>query len=341
MRQFLIRASLFVILYIGAAALVRFFAGTDYSWGNDLFTNKKKIVEQQDHKKVYTTLFFGSSRLYRQVDPAIFDSIVNHTPGMRATTSFNFSCSAAYAPELYMLCEHTLRDATGINTVFLELGVTRNFTPGVYSVRGGYWMDRHEFKFSAAAASESYAGNKIRNLALLTSCFAQNCLTIRQVAHRENDTAGMISYSRNGFYSLDEQARLENDTDLINRRYDFLSDTSVLQKQVKDVLEIQRMNFAVPIKNITHYQRLIALKTYCDNRKIQLYFVLPPRMLDKDVVELFRALPEENKIDLSDPVKYPEFYFADYSYDAGHLNQAGAVKFTEAFAKRFCELSLK
>ncbi len=50
---------------------------------------------------------------------------------------------------------------------------------------------------------------------------------------------------------------------------------------------------------------------------------------------MFNHLPEANRLELDLYELYPELYSLDYSFDKGHLNQAGA----EIFSRKFAEIA--
>lgn len=70
-------------------------------------------------------------------------------------------------------------------------------------------------------------------------------------------------------------------------------------------------------------------------KNCKLVFFLSPRMGASQlrvVYPVFEKLNEANRIDMSNPRRFPEFYDVDHSFDDGHMNEKGAAVFSKAFA---------
>ncbi|MCP4459559.1 MAG: hypothetical protein GY816_16280 [Cytophagales bacterium] len=74
----------------------------------------------------------------------------------------------------------------------------------------------------------------------------------------------------------------------------------------------------------------------CKENNITPIYVYPPKK--HRLLGLFKKLPDVNKIDLSDPRKYPEFYSIKNSFDKKHFNGAGATLYSVELAKKLAEI---
>ena len=89
------------------------------------------------------------------------------------------------------------------------------------------------------------------------------------------------------------------------------------------------------------------LYSLCDNmikkyasKGVKVYFYLPARVPFgyKQQITVYNRLPEQNKFDLANPKKYPEFYETKYGFDNFHLNKPGAEMYSYQFAKELSKL---
>jgi len=90
--------------------------------------------------------------------------------------------------------------------------------------------------------------------------------------------------------------------------------------------------------NQTHYQRILDLQRLAEDKGYHLVFILYPKLPPSKYLELipiFELIDTRSKIDLGNPQLYPELYQIDYSFDAGHMNEAGSIIFTIKLANGF------
>src|SRR6185436_943991 len=94
------------------------------------------------HKDEFDTLFIGSSRVYFQISPAIFDRVTRES-GM-PTHSFNFGIGGMYLPETAYLHEQILNlKPRNLRWVFIEYDeLQTKWSPeNQTSRRALYWAD--------------------------------------------------------------------------------------------------------------------------------------------------------------------------------------------------------
>ncbi|MBK6640313.1 MAG: hypothetical protein IPG39_03330 [Bacteroidetes bacterium] len=110
------------------------FLFTSPYYGNELYRQKFEHFTASDSD--YNTVFFGSSRTFRQINPVIFDSLLQDYQ----IKSFNCGAPAVSNPEQYYLYEQFLKNPPpGIHYAFMEL------KPINYISRVNLWTPRNYY----------------------------------------------------------------------------------------------------------------------------------------------------------------------------------------------------
>jgi hypothetical protein len=84
--------------------------------------------------------------------------------------------------------------------------------------------------------------------------------------------------------------------------------------------------------------RLLALIEQAKKKGIRLVFVFPPLADLRGInfaYPVWLALPPNNRLDLSDPQRYPELYEYSNLFDLEHVNSTGAQWFTRYLAEAY------
>lgn len=103
---------------------------------------KPKLMHLAEHADRYDTLFLGSSRIYYQIIPALFDQLAAER-GL-PTRSFNAAIAGMRPPEDAFYFDYILRDAPkNLRWVFIELAALRTAVDPDKrgTVRAVYWHD--------------------------------------------------------------------------------------------------------------------------------------------------------------------------------------------------------
>jgi len=111
-----------------------------YYWGNPGYAAKMDFLGKQ--RDSFNVFFIGSSRIYRQAMPLVFDA---HTQSK--TRSFNLGYRATFNPESYYLVENFIKEkAVQPTSILIEL---QPFVPiadrNLYTVRSNYFLDYSYF----------------------------------------------------------------------------------------------------------------------------------------------------------------------------------------------------
>ena len=107
----------------------------------DRGTVRNKLTHFAEHVGEYDTLFFGSSRMYRQVIPEVFDEV---TAGHGIyTNTFNFGVDGMFAPEDGYVAEQIFALKPKLRWVFIEVSLFQaaHAEQNAGSARAVYWHD--------------------------------------------------------------------------------------------------------------------------------------------------------------------------------------------------------
>lgn len=305
-----------------------------------------KLDWLREHPQEYNTVFIGPSHIYHQVIPTQFDSLAA-AHGVQIH-SFNMGVPSFPFPQSTRMTDLILKEIPNVKYVFYEI------TPVYYSPaeqlrhtpENYYWYDfRHTRLLSeyvdAKDSLESQAKTDLWKLHALSwvekNLFAGGAQKLIGTFY-DGKKEWTEYYCREGAgYSALDLEMWEGPyvNEIQERRANFLKDTSVLAVRRSEAWKFVRTERTC---NPTVYSDYLE-QMYNDftAEGIQLYFVIAPRMTTyNDLSDLLCQLPKSAVIDLSSPDSSPEFYKADFVFDKGHLNHAGARIFT----RKLFELSL-
>jgi hypothetical protein len=322
---------------------------------------REKVEQLSRYGDEYDVLFIGSSRIYFQVLPAIFDQMAREQ-GL-PVRSFNAGIAAMRPPEDDYYLEQLLRRPhRRLRWVFIELmGLNANADPTLTATRrSSYWHDWN------------------RSLMLTERCF-HDCAAAYQSANRHETT--WRGAWRNCEISLGSW--LENLGLFVERLSCFGRGETLLQRRFgaakgkKDISEKKGLDWdgwAFPSiakpwtedpKRVTAYNRayadLLATEQRFDPEDAVSWKALDaklsrikqagatPVLVIAPNLALKRYFPREFSgksaspaiLDFSDPHEHPELFEIEHRLDGQHLNYDGAVIFTEEIARQFLELVKK
>lgn len=317
-----------------------------YHWGNEYFHPKIEYLEKHRDKK-FNTFFFGTSRVYRQIDPFIFDSIVNQSQ-KKKSTSFNLGAAGLKNPESFYLIENFLSSDIVKNTkyCFLELrNVDVTGEKRLHKQANNYcknlrdilfvWKSNYHMKIGIdkqRSSISNYAVSYIENI-LHFGHFGEQLLD--DYYYFDN-----LGEKENGYLSIDDEFKMLNNKtktfdNFQEKRRGFLNDTTILSKYKKKTLNWNKDKDETYDK--VYLDRLLTLRNHCKKHNITLIFILAQQS-DKKTVELSKQLPKESVIDLCDPNKHSAFYSVENHFDKGHLNKKGATLYSKALANAFIKI---
>jgi hypothetical protein len=309
---------------------------TPYYWGNPWFAAKIKHIKKNNIST--NTIFIGSSRVYRQINPQLFDSLTQAT-----TKSYNLGAPATFCPQTYYLLENILNDTLlNIKYCFIELsGIDEISDYLLHQERSNYWVTPNylTFIYSSLLDNSSYPlKKKWKIFSTYTTSFIEN---VFHLGHFKEQLLNKNYYNHSytgeyGFYPLEKEFKETQDSIVKNiyrnRHLSLLKDTSQLIKRKQLVSNYIRKKDASNC-SLTHLKKIKQLIEECNEKGVKLYFMLLPRNTIQTSYSLYFNIPEENTINLANPKEFPEFYLVENSFDIGHLNIKGANLLTKELAK--------
>jgi len=277
----------------------------------------------------------GSSRIYRQVMPDIFDV---HT--QRTTRSFNLGYRATFNPESYYLLENFIKKKAAQPThILIEL---QPFVPiadrNLHTVRSNYFLNysyfllvKNEYENDHKTSSDTFevsdesAANQLKNLQL---SFIDNALKhkhsremmLSMLGQGDRDTRA-LGRAKDGFISLDKSAIYQKG--LGKRHAKFLAQYDSTQTS----FEAEMTSYQIALKDTLacstpHLQKINQLIETAAHQNYTLTFVLVPKR--SELLPLFRQIPHKHRINLTNPQEFPHFYHNKYWFDKKHFNETGA-----------------
>ena len=309
---------------------------------------KSKVEYFAAHHDDYDTLFLGSSRVYFQIIPAIFDPLAA-AQGL-PTHSFNAGIADLRPPEdAYYLDQLLRQPPRHLRWVFIELS---NLRPGVNpnntgTLRAVYWHDTPRLwilfqrtLFALSAARSHRWKHTLENASEPLDLFSQHCALYLQ--NLTNLGRGSIFTGR--FLDLDlPPPALPGETlgdDLagwIPSGAPEIMTGPALATYDKELAERraqkQRGDPGDPVSQQAH-EAMIA--------KIEKLGATPVLVVTPTIRKThFIPTPERARktlvLDFSDLDRFPELYEQRYRLDNEHLNTAGAKVFTRLFAQTWAD----
>lgn len=349
MNKFLSKIVLYALSYLALLSVVALLIPYPYYWGNPWYSSKAQYLERQDQRSLPDTYFFGSSRIYRHIDPQVFDSVFYRSSG-RSIQSFNFGAPATFVPQSYFLYEKFL--ASGLSReakfAFIELSDIKPVA-SIQSDSDVYWHNLSDLVFLYRATLHNpwqTLTHKANIMATHLMAFTKRIFLVKPYGQQLLDSRfydeNYVGPHHNGYYALEsELATTQNEvihTDIRQRRKDLLQDSLALSKRARLFREYLTDTTGAQRVDQVHLDRINQLIAQSRVKGIRLIFLLPPRTASRNLASLYRVLPEEHKLPLSGTTDYAAFHTMEYSFDIGHLNRAGAIQYSTLLAQKFHEL---
>jgi len=347
MKNFIIRIVFFILLYLIIGRLISLI--TPYHWGNPWYSTKIQYLEKFKSNNLPNTYFFGSSRVYRQIMPTVFDSTY-FSLSKKHINSFNLGAPATFCPQVYYLYENFLSSSLSQNTkyVFIELMdidlIEKNL---MHQERVTYWINLSDifFGYNALHNNPSISlATKTKYISNYSISYLENLLHMGHFGQQYLDNnyynLDYLGEHKNGFFSLErDTATTKNETfknQLIDRNKDLIADTSELKNRaINSTKDFSNKNLPL---DVVHLERINKLINLSKEKGISIVFILSPRNNSQNLINLYNAIPENNKIQLSNSKKYPELYMIENSFDIGHLNTKGSSIYSSLLATEFNKL---
>ena len=303
------------------------------------------------HKDEFDTLFIGSSRVYFQISPAIFDRVTRES-GM-PTHSFNFGVGGMYLPETAYLLEQILNlKPRNLKWVFIEYDeLQTKWSPENQSSRRAlYWADWKRVSLLLRKLTD--AGTD--------PLWLSNPAKLRDIILRQNDEKSTRSLLT--FYVTQVERNYTN----ISRAADVLDhflgpDTKERRASYLGAGSdgyVTRPNRMSPSQAAAFERALAAAMAEAGTRPLSAYAVEAYRQCAQEVRDIgaapiFLITPSTTQIGVAtegtgtpglvmafnNPRAYPNLFRSSARRDGQHLTKSGAEEFTRILATNFVGLA--
>jgi hypothetical protein len=297
-----------------------------------------KLQFFRSHQDEFDTLFIGSSRIYHQISPAIFDDVMR-TRGV-STRSFNFGIDGMHLPESFYVLELVLASKPRqLKWVFIEFDNLQVLPwPGYRGTqRLLYWHDwtrtsflvhklfhYNIFKPQHGEKQREYLGIHLALFAKKFCNVGAVSVLIRERFLPELDpptAAKVLGPRHDGFFAGDVQMssaqKIAYERALAQARELQIAKPRVVDPYADKAFRLCAQEIlkqgAVPI------------------------FVVPPAVGAGPVAFRTSASPPGVVLAFNDYDAFSALFRADVRANEGHLNKTGAEEFTRVLAKRFAD----
>jgi hypothetical protein len=301
------------------------------------------------HKDEFDTLFIGSSRIYFQISPAVFDRVTRDS-GL-PTHTFNFGIGGMYLPETAYLLEQILNlKPRNLRWVFIEYDElqTKWSSENQTSRRALYWADWKRVSLLLRKLTD--AGTD--------PLWLPNAAKLRDIVLRQNDEKSTGSLLT--FYA----GQIERNYTNVARAADVLDYFLSRNKKERRYLGaagdgyLTRPNRMSPSQAAAYERALGIAMAQTGARPLSPYAVDAYRQCAQEVRNvgaepIFLITPSTTQINVAaegtglavvvmafnNPRAYPNLFRSSARRDEQHLTKSGAEEFTRIVAANFVELA--
>jgi len=329
MGKFLKKIILFGIILIGifqSQKIIDLWSGP--FWGNKVMY--EKMLYLQEDTTEYDLIFIGSSRTHVHVIPQIIDSVLN-------TRSFSLAAGAVQNPETWFFIDHFLRNNSSSKMPKYLVIELQSILPisdkNQHTSRAKYFLDYERFQTAFAHFLEKsdhtnawkYIRNFTENQMKMGVLPDQIWLTLKS-QRRQSKVKEKLETGAGYYPFVMTPANIE-------RRVNFMKDTSSLSVRKNYILKEYQKSISVSSQESRIIQELI---NQCKANAVVPIFIKSVRSVGG--WGLYNQLKNADKIDMSNPIEYPEFYTFENTLDAGHLNPQGAKLYSLELAKKLAKI---
>lgn len=342
MRYFIFRVSL-VFLAVGLlVGMLRYLS--PFYYGNPIYLHKFPYLHAPE--KEINTIFFGSSRIFRQIDPAVFDQSF-----CGEMNSFNMGAGGTFGLEINYVVEHFLKDKNKIpknlRWLVIELQTPVSITDeNLHSPKSKYFVDHKRYRIGSDFYKSTYAPDEaIKAVDNLRSSFIENILSIGLLRMQllslipQNANQSFLGKNFDGFVPLNRDITTD-----MERRQDFIKNVESYVNDFQMLYAIDGRQNVASYSNVSeaYVRALKELITISKERGIHVCFVVLPtgfKIDQANTLAIYEELPATNRIDVGSFQKFPELYDPELYFDRGHLNKRGADILSRMLAEEICNLS--
>ena len=306
-----------------------------------------KYEYYQAHKDDYNALFFGSSRIYSQVIPEVFDKTAELEG--QSLNSYNFGIPAMRAINSTVLLKEVLSNPPkNLKWVFFESILDKGYEPirNARTPRVMYWHDWESTQFAAQyvlSSDESLPNKAVLLYSHLLPCF-YHYLNVGRLfsqwlpsnfSEEEKSVAAEFTATE-GFYALSDETTAERQH-FINAQQDYLDRVSVLAgrtaREPWQKAEGSESGAYLSENKVMLLNQVVQAVRAAGAEPV---FIDPPSLhLENDFQSAKQLGVIDRLLTYRNPNQYPQLYTSENRYDVDHLNQAGSEAFSQLIARDF------
>ena len=345
MKNFLRKIFLIVVITLGLSLAVKVLLPLPYYWGNPWFKAKIEFLGNNSIDELPNTFFFGSSRVYRQIDPSIYDNTFSNL-SEHPVRSFNLGAPATFCPQTYYLFENFIdtKEASNAKFIFMELmDIDLINKDLLHQDRTIYWQNHSDFFFVLNSVYTNDNVSFIRKIGYTYRygiSVIENAFNVGFYCHiivkKDLNREEYLGKNKNGYYPLQEELSFSTEQtikeNLMLRESSLTDDTISLA--INRAFSIQNFTAANIGVDQVHLERIRKLIQMSDNLDIELIFIISPRTSSPGLVALYNSIDPQHKLELSNASVYPQLYLMENTFDIDHLNTQGSELYTKILARQ-------
>ena len=330
MRRFITHIVLFLVLYMVVSGIYR--SLLPKYWPNEMLELKLDYLE--DHASQYNTVFLGSSKVYRHVDPALFDSLDPEGE----TSSFNLGTAGLFSPESVVVLDHLIDQSEkyGIDRLFVQFqGISNLADKNLHAQRMKYPLSPGLMPSVFSTLKTEDKSDQMYNYFF---SFLENMFSIGYFKDwyrglnevRKESRIGLddLVIENDGFLSLDDELNymvLQADKrgkGLLKRKA-----TATKKKKAKKIKKLNAEEHQV--LNEIYQTMYHSLDKKAKNKGLELfYFFMPEDFVKSESLDFDNAL-------LWELDEVGQFKSLTNKFDKGHYNEDGAQLMTTLLANKY------
>jgi hypothetical protein len=303
-----------------------------------------KLQYLREHPRDFDTLIFGSSRMYHQIIPELFDQLTAEA-GM-PTKTFNASIDGMHPPELNYYVDEVLRGhPQGIKWVIIEANGLRLVIDATRrdTYRAVYWHDLPRMWLVIRACLARRRSVPLSHPKAFLQSFAG---PLRDVSPHWAPFFKNFSNLGRASVFMDRLAEVKVAPDIwgLGDRHDgFITSgrpeaMSPAEQKVFEA-EVAKCQTDPPRAEFGEEWSQRAFESMLagfERKGARSVVVDAPTTHSRKFHLRSEATSGRVTLDFCDPLKYPELYEDRFRLDSDHLNLAGANYFTRLLVKQFC-----
>ncbi|HLF62367.1 MAG TPA: hypothetical protein VI603_01345 [Saprospiraceae bacterium] len=344
MRRFIFKTLFFIVLLIVLNVQTKRIL--PFGWENTEY-----FAKMEHFRKTYqagtNTLFFGSSRTLRHIDPVVFDSL-NALRGIY-THSYNMASSAVFFNEQFYLFDYFFHDSSStqdLEYLFLELDdlvIMADIFIG--TTRGAYYVNASNLEkiSTQIVLSPIPLNEKIAQIYYhLAGMIANDCHIglggemLKHLLSRPRPPMPRPA-ARMGYTPIDTIFyEFRHTKNWQERRQELEKDTQIVHRLFERRASLYRHPVLTDLYNplvLATYQDFIAAM---QQRGVHVICILPMRgVVEPALISLYQALPDQHKINMTAHPDIEKLKAVKFWFDTGHLSLYGSRIYTELTSDAF------